>query len=241
MVLLSNRSNLRSSDKRKKNICSKLLQDSWRNWLKELTLSLGNLQESEGGEHLLPWKHWNFNQFMTKKNNLKTTPFSLHYSLKVKINSYWSSEATNENQTGPILLPCFGPYALSTACGERTESPNPEALFRRILRNFFGVTVSEVAGSVIFFSSSIFVLHLSSLFLLLHIWASTLGTWVGSNLESEPCELNFKDLVLFATSTKQFKGFQRSNFPSHDSSPFLTSLFMCWLGSAEEIHCFSIL
>lgn len=144
--------------------------------------------------------------------------------------SHWFSEATKENQIGP-LLKSLSLVESTTAWGDMPDSPKG-SFFLRTLRDLFGFAVSEETGKGLIFSSSTFALRLFSLFFIFCTWELFSVTWTGSGLASDPCVFDLKDLVLLATSTKQFKGFQRSNFASHVSAPFSVSLFgVDWLPS----------
>lgn len=151
--------------------------------------------------------------------------------------SYWFSEATKQNQIGPILK-CLVLLESSTAWGDMPDSPKAGSFFRRTLRNLLGFAVSEETGYALILSFSTFALRLFSLLLVFCTWESLSFTWMGSSLASDPCVLDLKDLLLLATSTKQFKGFQRSNFASHGSAPFSVPLLgMDWLPSQGDKLC----
>lgn len=145
--------------------------------------------------------------------------------------SYWFSEATKENQIGPPLKSLL-PVESTTAWGDMPDSPKG-SFFLRTLRNLLGFAVSEETGNGLILSSSTFALRFFSLFLIFCTWEPLSFAWAGSGLASDPCILlDFKDLVLLATSTKQFNGFQRSIFASHVLESFSVTLFGAdWLPS----------
>lgn len=59
--------------------------------------------------------------------------------------SHWFSEATKENQIGPVLESLLLAES-STAWGDMPDSPEAVSFFLRILRNLFGFAVSEETG-----------------------------------------------------------------------------------------------
>lgn len=151
--------------------------------------------------------------------------------------AHWFSEATKENQIGPSLKSLLLEEC-STAWGDMPDSPRAGSFFFRILRNLLGFDVSEETRWGLILSFSTFALRLFSLFLVFCTWESLSFTGMVSSLASDPCALDLKDLLLLATSTKKFKGFQRSNFASHGSAPFSVSLLgLDWLPPQGDELC----
>lgn len=158
--------------------------------------------------------------------------------------SYWSSEATNENQIGHFLLFFLPPCTSSIACAEADGLPT--VFFWSTAPNLLLLT-SPRSDNILLWSSLSFDLCLCSLILILGTCIALLGTCTalsraltGSKLTgAEYCRLCLEDFVLLAASTRQFKGFHWSTFPFHTPASFSLSLLGDWWGKdlvGEELY-----
>lgn len=131
--------------------------------------------------------------------------------------TYGSSEATNENQIGPSFQFLRASFTMSCGLHDSAVAVDRFLFGGRSLLRFAG---PATVGMPLLLSWTSALCPFSSV-MVLFVLISASPEQDGSALTWEgPCKFALENLLLFAASTRVFKGFHKSTFPSRPSLLF---------------------